>query len=68
MIAKNNIIISRPSIVQNRDITKEASFKVKNLMIFSKGSTKITAKLDKDSYNVGETAHIECFVDNSNSD
>jgi hypothetical protein len=38
---------------------------IKTLFFFDKGSSKIQATFDKDSYNVGETAHVECFVDNT---
>jgi hypothetical protein len=35
-------------------------------MNVSGGSAKVTATFNKDSFNVGETAVIECFVDNTN--
>ncbi len=44
----------------------EVSGKIKNLYLFDKGSSKVSAVFDKDSFNVDETAHVECFVDNSN--
>jgi hypothetical protein len=43
----------------------EVGGEVKNLFFFDKGSTSVRAVFDKDSYNVGETAHVECFVDNT---
>ena len=39
---------------------------IKNLFFFDKGSSKVTATFDKDSYNVNENAKVECFVDNTN--
>jgi hypothetical protein len=42
----------------------EVGGEVKNLFFFDKGSSSVRAVFDKDSYNVGETAHVECFVDN----
>ena len=30
------------------------------------GSTSVRAVFNKDLFNVGETAHVECFVDNTN--
>jgi hypothetical protein len=38
---------------------------IKTLFFFDKGSSKIQATFDKDSYNIGETAHVECLVDNT---
>ena len=66
MIAKANFIVSRPSILNPRqNICLEASGKVKNLFFVEKGLTQNSATFDKDSYNVGETATVECIVDNT---
>jgi hypothetical protein len=43
----------------------EVGGEVKNFFFFDKGSSSVRAVFDKDSYNVGETAHVECFVDNT---
>jgi hypothetical protein len=43
----------------------EDGSQVKNFFFFDKGITSVRAVFDKDSYNVGETAHVECFVDNT---
>lgn len=58
MIAKKNIMISRPSVPQRLNISMDACGEIKNFFFFDKGSTKVTATFDKDSYNVGETAHV----------
>jgi hypothetical protein len=36
------------------------------MLVIDKGYSKISAKFEKDSYNVGEIAKVECFVDNTN--
>jgi hypothetical protein len=58
MIAKKNVMISRPSINPRQNIMMEDCGKVKTLFLFDKGATKVQATFDKDSYNVGETAHV----------
>ena len=65
MIAKRNVMVSRPSINPRLNVTMELGGEVKNFFFFDKGSTSVRAVFDKDSYNVGETAHVECFVDNT---
>ncbi len=65
MMAKANIMVSRPSINPRLNISMEAASQVKNFFFFDKGLTSVRAVFDKDSYNVGETAHVECFVDNT---
>ena len=57
MISKKNIMISRPCVNPRQNI----------IMNVSGGSAKVTATFNKDSFNVGETAIIECFVDNTQS-
>jgi hypothetical protein len=57
MISKKNIMISRPCVNPRQNIT----------MNVSGGSAKVTATFNQDSFNVGETAIIECLVDNTNS-
>lgn len=49
-----------------QNIMMEACGGVKTLFFFDKGSSKIQATFDKDSFNVGETANIECIIDNTN--
>ena len=66
MIAKKNVMISRPSVPLRQNIMMEACGVVKTLFFFGKGSSKIQATFNKDSFYVGETAHIECMVDNTN--
>jgi len=65
MIAKKNIMVSRPSINPRINISMEVGGQIKKLFFFEKGSSSIRAVFDKDSFNVGETAHVECFVDNT---
>lgn len=44
----------------------EVSGEIKNFFFFDKGQSRVKATFDKDSYNIGETAHVDCFVDNTN--
>jgi hypothetical protein len=43
----------------------EVSGQVKSFPFFDKGVSLVRAHFDKDSFYVGETAHVECFVNNS---
>jgi hypothetical protein len=68
MIGKKMIIVSVPCINPRLNVTMTGSGKVKNLFFIDKGSTTITATYEKDSYNVGEIARVECVVDNTHCD
>ena len=64
MKAKKNVMVSRPSIPLRQNITMEACGDVKTFFFIGKGSSKLQATFNKDSFNVGEMAHVSCLVDN----
>jgi len=59
-------MVSRPSINPKTNIKMEVCGKVKTLFFVDKGSAKLEAIFNKDTFNVGETAVVECLVDNTN--
>ena len=65
MIGKKIIIVSVPSINPKLNVTMTGSGQVKNFFFIDKGSTSITATYEKDSYNIGEIARVECTIDNT---
>lgn len=60
MIAKKNVMVSRPSINPRQNIMMEGCGKVKTLFFFDKGQSQLKATFEKDSYNIGETARVSC--------
>jgi sporulation-control protein spo0M len=66
MIEKKEIIVTLPPSVNPRqNISMEVSGQVKSFPFFDGGVSLVRAVFDKDSYYVGETAHVECFVNNT---
>ena len=53
-----------PSVNPRQNISMEVSGQVKSFPFFDEGVSLVRAVFDKDSYYVGETAHVECFVYN----
>jgi hypothetical protein len=66
MLGKRRIMVSRPSINPRTNIKMEVCGKVKTFFFMDKGSAKLEATFNKDSFDVGETAVAECFIDNTN--
>ena len=54
-----------PSVNPRQNISMEVSGQVKSFPFFDEGVSLVRAVFDKDSYYVGETAHVECFVNNT---
>ncbi len=55
---------SRPNPYLRHNINIEVKGWVKSFPFFDEGVVLVRAVLDKNTYYVGETAHIECFVNN----
>jgi hypothetical protein len=66
--AKLLLKVVQPPISVNPPKVIHIGKKLQGMLFSNKGESKIEVKLDKSQYHPGETVHITCDVDNSESE